>query len=480
MASTTELFTSFFLFHPAMWSFPHTRSWSGGTQATMQVRGKKILVYPRDGGITSSALLETYPNCVQQYLELEELEVACLYISARMVEKLIALVERQSITKIVLRTCQFPSSVLRALLQMHHFSLKCPSPVVHFTETINRQLRHLEIHKTSKLDRTCMEIICSTLMNLESLTFNINQGLEFLFPNLHMLTMLQVLNLNGCHLERNDAVVDCMARYFLAATSYKPRNRRCLLKHVSLKCCRLTDESIYKIVIAMRQLSQLRRLDLVGNSCCSKGLEALGKLLQSPTMENLQILDLSYQLSSDFGDIGTFADSLCLNTTLTVLRLAGNNLGDANVCRLADSLARNSGLQDLDLSANSIGELGVQSLIRAMHQNQALTTLSLKYNSFADLSSWEAVLQAHNYSLQRLNHSCRIEQGTGNEIVSYYLRLNQGGRIILKREEEKTPLGLWPLVLERSSSAMSENTDAIFFILRNSAVLYRTANFSTA
>jgi Ran GTPase-activating protein (RanGAP) involved in mRNA processing and transport len=226
----------------------------------------------------------------------------------------------------------------------------------------------------------------------------------------------------------------------------------------------------------MTKLASLERLDLVGNSCCNQGLRGLGCLLTSSYVKKLRVLDVSYQLG-EFADISNFATALQANTSLRVLRMAGNSLGNDNVCLLAKSLAQNCALRDFDLSANSVGDLGLQALIEAMEQNQVLTTLSLKYNVFADLSCLESVLRVHNFSLQQLYHTCKfqyarnIPDGNKGERISYYLRLNQGGRILLKRDE--TPLGLWPIVLERS--APSDNFDAIFFILRNSPMLYHAA-----
>jgi hypothetical protein len=435
----------------------------------MQIRGKRILIYPRDcggsggggrGGSISCNNLQTFTEkCNTEELDVEEIEVTLLYISSKMADQIVKLVEHQThrMNKLVLRSCQSHPKVLEKLLSLSTSSRK--------------RIKHLEIHKTSTLNQNCMEAICR-LQNLESLTLNINQGLEYLFPFLIKLKSLKTLNLNGCQMERNGRMIDTFAEYLQRISTSK----NCQLTDISLKCCRLSDQSIHKVVLSMIQLTSLEKLDIVGNSCCNQGLHGLGRLLSSSHLLKLRVLDVSYQLG-DFSEITQFATALQSNTSLIVLRMAGNSLGNDNVCLLAKSLAINNTLENLDLSANSVGDIGLQALIQAMEQNQVLTTLSLKYNVFADLSCLESVLRLHNFSLQQLNHTCKqqhsrsVRDGNNGERISYYLRLNQGGRILLKRDE--TPLGLWPVVFERNTP--SGNFDAIFFMLRNSPMLYRAA-----
>jgi hypothetical protein len=499
-----------------MWSsFPHERAWTrGGIIDTVQVRGNKISIFPRGcgdgrgsggggGGFTNTFHFYNDNNLhLQQHQSIDELEVSCLYISSKLSDQMMALIEQKRIPKLVLRSCQVHPKVLERLLSMEMSTIvssdgsyqNCNKSLYHSIDTRRSFITHLEIHKSSKLDCKCMEAI-SRLSNLESLTLNINpHHLESLFPHLSALESLQTLNLSGCLLERNKPCVVALAHYLSASsTSHHSCHEEAApssLRQLSLKCCRLSDLSVERLVHSMmRRLPNLEKLDLVGNSSCHLGLDALGCLLSSPWITKLTILDVSYQ-NEDLGDVSKFANALQGNMTLKALRIAGNSLGNNNVKILANALAKNTSLNELDLSANCVGDKGLEALIQAMEQNQALTTLSLKYNVFADLSCLESVLRTHNYSLQQLNHSCQVRPtniaggelladstaataGGGGERISYYLRLNQGGRILLKKNENSTPLGLWPIVLERSFP--SENFDAIFFILRHSSMLFAAA-----
>jgi hypothetical protein len=467
---------------------------------TVQVRGNKILMFPRGCGsgggggfINNFRFHSTRDLHVPQHQSIDELDVSCLYISTNLSDQMIALIQQQRIPKLVLRSCQAHPKVLERLLSMETETSTTISSDGSDQDQSNMHPRgdtrrsfitHLEIHKTSKLDSKCMEAI-SRLSNLESLTFNVNPNhLESLFPHLSLLHSLHTLILNGCPLERNNTCVDALAHY-LSTSSNRNRSghQPSCLRNLSFKSCQLSDLSVEKLVHSMRRLQNLEKLDLVGNSACHVGMDALGSLLSSPWITKLSILDVSYQ-NEEFGDVTMFSNALQENVTLKALRIAGNSLGNNNVRILANALTKNTSLKELDLSANCVGDRGLEALIQAMEQNQALTTLNLKYNVFADLSCLESVLRTHNYSLQRLNHSCKVRptkiiEGLpaecigGGERISYYLRLNQGGRILLKKNENSTPLGLWPIVLERSFP--SENFDAIFFILRHSSMLFAAA-----
>ncbi|KAG7362017.1 leucine rich repeat LRR-containing protein [Nitzschia inconspicua] len=490
-----------------MWlSFPHERAWTlGGIMDHLQIRGNKLQMFPR--GCTRGGNVCHINNVGRVLQTIDELEVSCLYISSKLSDQMVTLMEQQQIRKLVIRSCQAHPKVMEKLLLMEQTATTTtdddyksdrehqnPSPPQR-----RNLVTHLEIHKTSKLDVNCMKAICR-LSNLQSLTLNVvPYHLESLFPLLSNLESLHTLSLCGCPLERNEQCVEACERYLSASNNnchqYEQRQQQQQnpptsprLRNLSFKCCRLSDGAAQRLVGAMRRMKYLEKLDLVGNGTGHLGLDALGRLLSSPWVEELVVLDVSYQ-TGDLGDVSTFANALQYNKTLKVLRLAGNSLGNANVQLLARALAKNTSLNDLDLSANSVGDRGLEALIQTMEQNQALTTLSLKYNAFADLSCLEAVLRSHNYSLQRLHHSCKVRSPSmtttadgsrstatvmvsGGERISYYLRLNQGGRILLKKDENCTPLGLWPMVLERNSNFPTGNFDAIFFLLRHSSILF--------
>lgn len=435
----------------------------------MQVRGNKILMYPREGGGSIGGGRNTLESLAvrKDDLNVDELEVSCMYLTYKMAERMVDVIKQQKIKKLVLRSCQAHPKVLQRLLSLDQ-ACKSDSDSGASSGGDN-QITHLEIHKTSSLDQNCMETICRCFPNLKSLTLNTNQSLEYIFPLLSQIKSLQILNLNGSQMERKERTVHELAKYLGDSI------HRQSLKQFSLKCCQLSDDSVHKVVLAMRNLEHLERLDLVGNRCCNQGLNALGILLESPWAKKLSVLDASYQLG-EFEDVRIFSRGLQKNSSLKILRMAGNSLGNDNVRLIAQSLAKNTALHDLDLSANSVGDTGLKALIESMEQNQVLTTLSLKYNVFADLSCLESVLRVHNFSLQELSHSCKVRseglrRGENGPRISYYLRLNKGGRILLKKDE--TPPGLWPIVLERNFP--SQNFDAIFFILRHSSMLLSAA-----
>lgn len=475
------------------------------SRPAMHVRGHKILIYPGEGGVGEQSL-ETLarkhaaaPHTQQSRhaeFTLYELEVNCMYISHPSLDKMQSwILDRHPVSKLVIRSCQGPADVWRDLLS--HF------------QTRNR-LIDLEFHKTSRLSHPCIDAI-TDLPQLETLTLNVVEAetdlLRHLFARLGRLKRLRVLNLNGCRLDQSsevgisdNLVVRALATQFqsMAAQSTETGEPH-RLEHVSLKCCRLSDQSIAQLVLAMKDLSNLKTLNLVGNRCGHQTLQVLGEILDPcitsgttktcTLAKSLNLLDLSHQDDSLVAcDLGSFFTALESNDTLRTLRLAGNRLGDATVSLLAQSLQHNNALSLLDLLGNDLGDTGSRALMEALHQNRTLTSLNIKYNArITDLAPWVAVLRSDNFCLQRLEHTVRplrgeylLGSGSAREILSYYLHLNRAGRSLLRRGGgDDVVAGLWPTVLERSTVTESKHRchqeyrlEAVYYFLQNAPILH--------
>ncbi len=73
-----------------------------------------------------------------------------------------------------------------------------------------------------------------------------------------------------------------------------------------------------------------------------------------------------------------FSTLLAINTTLTSLIMARNNIGDDAITLLAtEGIAFNQQLQHLDVSRTYIGEQGFNALLEALKKNQALISLDI-------------------------------------------------------------------------------------------------------
>lgn len=80
----------------------------------------------------------------------------------------------------------------------------------------------------------------------------------------------------------------------------------------------------------------------------------------------------------------SLAEALCQSTTLLVLELSENAIGNPGASGLADALKVNRSVTDLGLSVNLIGDEGATALAACLQLNNAIRTLTLDYNAIRD------------------------------------------------------------------------------------------------
>jgi len=71
------------------------------------------------------------------------------------------------------------------------------------------------------------------------------------------------------------------------------------------------------------------------------------------------------------------ADSLKLNTLLTILDLSNSNIGLSGVLKIADALKLNTSRTTLAFEFNNIGDSGTLMIADALKLNNSLTNLYL-------------------------------------------------------------------------------------------------------
>jgi Ran GTPase-activating protein (RanGAP) involved in mRNA processing and transport len=87
------------------------------------------------------------------------------------------------------------------------------------------------------------------------------------------------------------------------------------------------------------------------------------------------------------------AEVLAVNTSLTELVLAGNDIDETAGIAIASALHKNHSLRSLDLSASNLGPNGLKHLSDALVVNKSLTYLSLM-TSAIDSASVKVLAQA--------------------------------------------------------------------------------------
>jgi hypothetical protein len=290
--------------------------------------------------------------------------------------------------------------------------------------------------------------------------------------------------------------------------------------------CNLTSTHLVQLEQALSSSSPaLKCLDLSGNSFISSGaVDAMSSWLANENCR-LQRLDLAAVWCPPMRGVDLcplfYALSNNNNSLLKRLTLSCNDLQDTDLCALAQVLRSNSSIiTHLDLSSNGIFSCwpGMADLSAALTVNTSLTTLDLSHNKLGvDTIDKLAEALCHNKSLRTLhlqgNDAFRTIAGAKALVATVWespgldrvetsrpdppwsdlydrelqwsTHLNWGGRRLLKDQDARVPLGLWPLLLARVNQNHSSHHDrrnvpsVLFYLLNRGPVLFeRTSAFA--
>ncbi len=131
--------------------------------------------------------------------------------------------------------------------------------------------------------------------------------------------------------------------------------------------------------IALIQNSTLRILDLNTNSIGNNNATGLANALKKN--KTLKQLNLS---KNNIGDEGATALATALIQTLEILVLDDNNIGDIGAIALGNGLGTNTTLKYLYLIKNMIGDEGATAIAKGLNITKTLTTLDLTKNKIGD------------------------------------------------------------------------------------------------
>jgi hypothetical protein len=244
--------------------------------------------------------------------------------------------------------------------------------------------------------------------------------------------------------------------------------------------CNLGDVELAELVGAVESHPSLKELSLGWNDGQQHAMVALGKVLASKSCR-LEELHLSHQGFNDndhdglSGHLGIFAQGLEGNESLTRLDLSNCELLDKDMYDLGQILAT-SKLEQLYLSRNRITHSGFVSFTKNIPKS--LRSLDFSGNDFD-----QEEVACHILTLFE-EHPQLLEDGFDwddyklpiDRKIQHFKDLNKCGRILLLTRASVIPLSVWPLVLARVNTVLSDNErnpNAIFHLLQGPALMQR-------
>ena len=336
------------------------------------------------------------------------------------------------------------------------------------------------------LDVECMKALGNALKDCEKLMVLSLKGsrldrpcLEAFAAGLEQSTSLETLQLSHCAMEVPDVSILSSAlqgNQHLTALS---------MAHCKIGVVPLSDESNNELCLLLESLVShptLQVLNLFGMYCTDRAVEALSSLLRAPNSALWHLgLKNNVRHPDDKLHVTNLFQALEANTALTYLQVSGNNVDDQDMEQLARIITNsNTTLGALNLTANNFGDDGIHSFARRLPDMKGLRLLDLQRNPFTEESKTAIIASLkENTELERLDLD-----GKFDATKAYYLGLNKGGRRLLQAGNN-TPLGLWPLVLERtnrlpfSRNLPHAHLDVLYNLVQGPAVFQSTSKDTT-
>jgi Ran GTPase-activating protein (RanGAP) involved in mRNA processing and transport len=246
------------------------------------------------------------------------------------------------------------------------------------------------------------------------------------------------------------------------------------LKDLRFMGCSLTDQMVATLLNALASHPNVKALDFNGNKAGPLASHALAAMLHGNTC--IENLDISFQSSEEPLLIHPIADALLVNTTLKRINISNCGITDADTQLLCHALCESSSLEELLLARNKMTDEGMAHFGSRLPSMRGLKRVSLWGNPFEDRGA-KALARGleHNFIIEDVdlfrNFPCSDE-------ISLYTALNRGGRKFLHESDDNSPLGLWPLLLERlerlalPKGCKATNDDLVYYMLHGPALLH--------
>eukprot|EP00980_Cylindrotheca_fusiformis_P028772 scaffold22642_cov134-Cylindrotheca_fusiformis.AAC.27 len=238
-------------------------------------------------------------------------------------------------------------------------------------------------------------------------------------------------------------------------------NQNLKILDLSYNC--VTDRDCENFVAACGYGSLLS-LDLASNRISGIGASALGASLQLSNTA-LQSLILDGNPLGDQGAISLATNGLANNASVVDLSLKKCNIGDKGAIGIAENLSCHQSVKELYLTSNSLGTAGAVACLQT-----PLTKIDLAFNNIREEQEVVSILQSSNMTLKDLDmrqNPMRTSRHSSCQ-ANFWTTLNAtGARRLLQHQQHSqlapVSMSLWPQILERAT----DRPDCLYYLLKH-------------
>jgi hypothetical protein len=161
------------------------------------------------------------------------------------------------------------------------------------------------------------------------------------------------------------------------------------------------DETDYRQFISSLEMNTtLQVLDISQNHIGDGDMECFNRMIR--TNRTLKSINLSDNNFTPIG-VSSFFSALTHNSTLESMNISNNPFGNQPIEVLADVMKRNSSIHTINLSKCKIGIIGARYIADIIHSTTTVHTLDISGNPFGDSTCNIAHSLELNRSIRRIN-----------------------------------------------------------------------------
>ncbi|KAL3941946.1 MAG: hypothetical protein SGBAC_003774 [Bacillariaceae sp.] len=217
---------------------------------------------------------------------------------------------------------------------------------------------------------------------------------------------------------------------------------------------KMEEQQIETLMVALRAHPSLKEMSVQGSSCTANSMAAICENV----LPTLTRLDLSnHRIGGDsLCGLPSLALALSSSNTLKFISLSGHAISESETALLVDAIANSDHscqmMEELQLNKCNLDDASVTILGKHLPKLNRLAVLQLRNNPFGT-DGLEALCQgaSKNWEIEQMALPTTRDTGAvGDEMdrikrqIHYHLALNRAGRKVLRTNEKRIPLSVWP------------------------------------